>query len=174
MNVVQDSLNLPEGMNVMLDSRVQDSLELFDQQNGLQRPNIFGPDGSKYPVFVGIARRNGEKAELFDGEGNQFLERMSTQTLRKWRNRRSPLSKLNPPRDGFRHGNRNGIEENELHSGHKKSLEAIVSKTLILQRNSTFRRLKCSASNSPILTPISTTVSLENMGKYSAIILPVN
>lgn len=98
---------------------------------------------------------------------DSFSPGMLVQTTRKMRKRnsRSPLSKLNPSKSGFRHGSRNGLDENELKSGHKKSLEAIVSKTLVLKRNYTVRELKCSASNSPILTPISMTVQLENMGE---------
>ena len=43
----------------------------------------------------------------------------------------------------------------------------IVSKTIAIRGKMKHKKLKCSASNSPILTPISATVSLQPLGEYS-------
>ena len=42
----------------------------------------------------------------------------------------------------------------------------VVNKILTIRGEMKHKKLKCSASNSPILTPISATVSLEPLGKY--------
>lgn len=87
------------------------------------------------------------------------------QDINNIRHKRSPLSKLNPIRNGFRHSNRN-LEDGDPKYGRKKSPETIVSSTLVLKRGSKASKLKCSASNSPILEPITAFVHLENMSKY--------
>ena len=100
-------------------------------------------------------------------DGSRTIQTPLNHIIESHRFRRSPLSKLTPPRNAFRHSNRNNLlEEDEIKAGYRKSLDSVVSSTIRLNGTKNIKKLKCSAFNSPKIMPISTTAELEIIGNF--------
>ena len=133
------------------------------------------------------------KAEMFPGRGNA-LPKSSNRRMQSNHDPSTLLASAGVVENGYEsvrnyqqnnrspnHNKVNFDESSQFSPNKIKNLEKIssfsaaqkdakssrvVNKILTIRGEMKHKKLKCSASNSPILTPISATVSLEPLGKY--------